>query len=248
MSPEGKNEPTQYSPNPTISEGFRPFGPQVMNSYLDQLKKLVSGKYWDQIRSANSDLHFPLWLPGQPSPLRTPMPQCFSPHHYWRGLGSQYSWSFFPRWICMLEKVWRNFGGVLGQSRSWTPPRVGPTAWGIPGLSSLPGNKKHAGTPGKGRLFDNNPLDNAVCEPSKCSFVSLTDLPIQFCWISQLFVGLETAKVRRPRRPGLVGSGEEAVVDTRHWAKRGRHLLPNTFVTLSRSQAAGGPWQASETS
>lgn len=94
-----------------------------------------------------------------------------------------------------MEKLWWGAGAkhILDP-----PPTVGPTAGGIPGLSSLPGNKKHAGTPGKGRLFDNNPLDNAVCELSKCSFVSLTDLPIQFCWISQLFVGLETAKVRRP--------------------------------------------------
>lgn len=45
-------------------------------------------------------------------------------------------------------------------------PRVAPTARGKSGLGSLPGNKQHTGTPGKGRLFGNNPLDN-VCEPSQ---------------------------------------------------------------------------------
>ena len=44
-----------------------------------------------------------------------------------------------------------------------------------------------------GRLFDSNPLDNAVFEPRRCSFVSLIDLPIWFVGYPKS-VGLETAK------------------------------------------------------
>lgn len=96
--------------------------------------------------------------------------------------------------------------GCWGKTDLGHPAKSETNCWRDTRLEhSLPGNKKHAGTPGKGRLFDQKKkktLDDAVCEPSKCSFVSPTDLPVRFCWISQLFVGLETAKVRSPGKGG----------------------------------------------